>query len=398
MTGQAGVAGSNSVARESQAVAAAPAEPRIVALDGFRGLMTLVVLVSHYFAEVAHPVHGIALGWVAVQAFFVLSGFLVGRLILERQDRANFFAVFYARRFCRTLPVYLVCVTLVFVSIQLFHNAAWLDVRAEFPLWSYLTFTQNFFFVATGSIGAHWLAPTWTLAVEEHFYLFAPALFFIVPRRHLMSALGAGLVLSTAFRAYVLHTGVLPEFATLVLLPGVADTLICGMMAALLLKSDRIDLSRYDLMLRATAPAMLAATVGLTLLGGVHRLPFMVFSELTLSIGIAAFLISVVRGAPEAKRLTSPVLCFFGRTSYSVYLTHLTVLGLAHGLILSSQPDLTTPAQWAITLGCLPISILVGWIGTKLVEEPITAYGRSWRWSKQRRPAATVPSGALAAA
>lgn len=76
------------------AAATAPAEPRIVALDGFRGAMTLLVLFSHYFGEVAHGVPGVSLGWVAVQAFFVLSGFLVGRLILEKQDRANFFVVF----------------------------------------------------------------------------------------------------------------------------------------------------------------------------------------------------------------------------------------------------------------------------------------------------------------
>ena len=375
------------------------AEPRIVALDGFRGLMTIAVVLSHYFGEVAHPIHALAVGWVAVQAFFVLSGFLVGRLILDKQDRANFFAVFYVRRFCRTLPVYLVCVTVVFACVKVFNNAEWLDIAVQFPLWSYLTFTQNFFFVSTNSIGPHWLAPTWTLAVEEHFYLFAPALFFIVPRRHLMAVFAAGLVLSTAFRAYILCSGTLPPFAALVLLPGIADTLICGMMAALLFKTDGIDWRRHDFAVRAVAPLMLLATAGLAMIGGTTGKPFLIFCELTVSIAVAAFLLSVLRGAPEAKRLTSPILCFFGRTSYSVYLTHLTVLGLAHGLILKSQPDLTTPAQWALTAACVPAAILIGWIGTKLVEEPITAYGRSWKWSKYRRPAAGASArGALPAA
>ena len=391
MAAQAAVGGS--IPAQAKAAGAA-SEPRIVALDGFRGLMTIVVVLSHYFGEVAHPVHVIALGWIAVQAFFVLSGFLVGRLILEKQDRANFFAVFYIRRFCRTLPVYLVCVTIVFVCVKAFSHAAWLDITAEFPLWSYLTFTQNFFFVATGSIGPHWLAPTWTLAVEEHFYLFAPALFFIVPRRHMMAVLAVGLVLSTAFRAYVLCTGALPAFATLVLLPGVADTLICGMMAALLFTSDGIDWRRYDFAIRAVAPLMLGVTACLTIEGGTVGKPFMIFSELTVSVGMAAFLLSVLLGAPEAKRLTSPILCFFGRTSYSVYLTHLTVLGLAHGVFLKSQPDLGSPAQWALTWACVPVAILIGWIGTKLVEEPITAYGRSWRWSNEQRPAAVAAPGA----
>ena len=370
------------------------AEPRIVALDGFRGLMTLVVLVSHYFAEVRHGFPGLALGWVAVQAFFVLSGFLVGRLILEKQDRANFFVVFYVRRFCRTLPVYLVCVTLVFSCVSIFGHAPWLDIRRPFPLWSYLTFSQNFFFVATNTIGPHWLAPTWTLAVEEQFYLFAPALFFVVPRRHLLSVLIASLVASVGFRSYVLLTGALPEMATSVLLPGIADTLICGLMAGLLLKTEGIDWNRYDLLLRIVPPVMLFATIGLVLMGGTSGKTFLIFCRLTVSIATASFLLSVVRGAPEAKRLTSRALCFLGRTSYSVYLTHLTVLGLAHGLILGTRPDLMTPAQWAVTLCCLPAALLLGWMGTKLVEEPITSYGRSWRWSKDTRPISHPVHGA----
>lgn len=370
-------------------VAVPNAEPRIMALDGFRGLMTLFVLFSHYLAEVPHGVPGFAIGWIAVVSFFVLSGFLVGRLILDKQDCANFFIVFYVRRFCRTLPVYLVCVTLVFACLMVFGDANWLNIHATVPLWAYLTFTQGFFFVATDSFGPHWLAPTWTLAVEEHFYLFAPFLFFIVPRRHMLPVLTMGLVATVAFRAYVLLTGALPNMITTVMLPGIADTLICGLIAGLLIKTDGIDWNRYDLALRLIPVLMLVIANGLIRMdGGVNGPAFQIFARLTVSIAAASFLLAIVRGAPEAKRFTSPILCFFGRTSYSVYMTHLAVLGLMHGLLLGSRPDLTTPAQWAVTLAALPIAVLVGWIGTKIVEEPITAYGRSWKWSKQKRPVA----------
>ena len=56
-----------------------------------------------------------------------------------------------------------------------------MDIGNEFPLWSYLTFTQNFFMISTDSIGPRWLAPTWTLSVEEQFYIFAPLVFVLVP-------------------------------------------------------------------------------------------------------------------------------------------------------------------------------------------------------------------------
>ena len=379
--------------------ASAAAEPRIAALDGFRGLMTLFVLVSHYFGEVQHPLPGFSIGWLAVQAFFVLSGLLVGRLILEKQDRANFFAVFYVRRFCRTLPVYFVCVTLVFGCILIFDKAGWLNADATVPLWSYLTFTQGFFFVTTNSFGPHWLAPTWTLAVEEHFYLFAPAFFFIVPRRHLLGVLIAGLVLTVGFRAYILLSGALPGMIATVMLPGVADTLICGLIAGVLLKTEGIDWKRYELVLRIIPVVMLVLTnVLIRTGGGIDGPVSQIFARLTVSIAAAAFLIGLVRGAPEAKRFTSRLLCFFGRTSYSVYMTHLAVLGLMHGLLLGDHPDLATPAQWAVTLAALPVAVLLGWIGTKLVEEPITAYGRSWRWGKQHRSVAALPTGLPAAA
>ena len=113
-------------------------------------------------------------GWLAVKMFFALSGFLVGRLILERMTCENFFVVFYVRRFCRTLPVYFFCVLLVYLCMHLLGSPQWMDIGNEFPLWSYLTFTQNFFMISTDSIGPRWLAPTWTLSVEEQFYIFAP--------------------------------------------------------------------------------------------------------------------------------------------------------------------------------------------------------------------------------
>ena len=383
----------------TQAGTAQGGAERMVALDGFRGLMTLFVLVSHYFAEVPHGVPGLAVGWLAVVAFFVLSGFLVGRLILEKKDCANFLVVFYVRRLCRTLPVYLVCVTLVFACLVAFDHAGWLNVHSVVPLWSYLTFTQVFFFVASDSFGPHWLAPTWTLAVEEQFYLIAPALLIFVPRRHLLGVLLAGLIGTVALRACILLTGFLPAMSTTVLLPGIADTLICGLIAGLLIKTDGIDWKRYDMALRVIPVVMLVATnVLIRLDGGVDGPVFQIFARLLVSIAAAAFLLSLVRGAPEARRFVSPVLCFFGRTSYSVYLTHLTVLGLMHGLLLGDRPGIATPAQWLVTLAALPVAVLVGWIGTKLVEEPITAYGRSWRWSTAKRSPAQLEGGVPAPA
>ena len=380
---------------------AAASEPRNAALDGFRGLMTAFVLVSHYLAEVPHGQPVFMVGWIAVTSFFVLSGFLVGRLIIEKQDRANFFTVFYIRRFCRTLPVYFVCVTLVFGCLTWYAAAPWISAHKAFPLWSYLVFVQNFFFVAANSTGQHWLTPTWTLAIEEQFYLFVPALFFIVPRRHLPAVLIAGVALTVGFRAFVVYSGTMPQMARLVLLPGVADMLFCGLIAAVLWKTEGIDWPRHDQTLRI-APLVLLLVCGLLrMLDGETGKSFEILGPLALSAAAAAFILSLVRGAPEAKRFASPVLCFLGNTSYSIYLTHLSVVGLVHGLVLGRAADIGTPAQLALTLASIPLAVLLGWVLTKLVEQPITAYGRSWAWSKSRRPqrlpVITAPGAALPA-
>src|SRR3954452_10773523 len=87
-------------------------ERRLVALDGLRGLMTLLVILSHYFGELPHGVPA-SVGWIAVDMFFVLSGFLIGKLILEKCHHANFFTVFYVRRFYRIIPAYVVVVLLL---------------------------------------------------------------------------------------------------------------------------------------------------------------------------------------------------------------------------------------------------------------------------------------------
>ena len=384
-----------------QTVSRPAIEPRNAALDGFRGLMTIFVLVSHYLGEVPHGLPVFEVGWIAVIAFFVLSGFLVGRLILEKQDRANFFTVFYVRRACRTLPVYFVCVLVVFACIRLFARAHWLDVSVEFPLWSYLTFTQNAFVVMTGSIGAHWLAPTWTLAVEEQFYLITPALFFFAPRRRLPAILLSGFGLSILYRIWALKTGVVPDMALFVLIPGVTDTLTCGLLAALLITSDKVNWRRYDLAFRLAPLVLLYLAIGLRFLDGADHVLFRIAGVPMAAVASALFIVSLARGKPEGARLTSPVLCFFGRTSYSIYLTHLTVLGLLHGLVFAAQPDISSPARLLVTLAALPIAVLVGWLGTVVVEQPITAYGRSWAWSRERRArrgSATVSAGAVSPA
>jgi len=132
---------------------------------------------------------GMNLAWTGVDLFFVLSGFLIGGILLDQGRANNFFQVFYVRRALRILPPYFLLllsylVTKMWLAPTKPSEAAGLLVPSP-PLWIYGTFLQNFYFAGTGASGTPWLSATWSLAVEEQFYLCLPFLIFLVPSARL---------------------------------------------------------------------------------------------------------------------------------------------------------------------------------------------------------------------
>ncbi|HSC18722.1 MAG TPA: acyltransferase [Rhizomicrobium sp.] len=360
---------------------------RVPELDGLRGAASIMVVVSHYFGELPHGIAATMFGWIGVNIFFVLSGYLIGKLILEKKDCANFFEVFYVRRFLRIVPVYMVTLVIVLILLS-FVPHTWANNERPLPTWTYFAFLQVFPMAATGSIGAHWIAPTWTLAVEEHFYLVVPALLVFTPRRYLVHVLLAGAGIALCLRIAVFHYGLLPPLSGLVFLPFRADTLICGLLAGLAIHSGAIPWDRYMVWIRVTPIVALILTFLSRLLGGPTLLQ--ICSPLFMGIGCAAFILSLVLGAPEARRFQPRLLQRIGDNSYCLYLSHLAVLGLMHGLILHALPDVHTPAQWAVTVASLPVAALVAFLMTRYIEEPLTRYGRSWKWSRELRSTKTL--------
>lgn len=357
---------------------------RVAALDGIRGLMTLMVVISHYFGELPHGISALCFGWVAVNMFFVLSGYLIGKLIIDKGESDNFFLVFYVRRFCRILPNYIIVLLITWFLIQHFKNTDWIDADIVFPLWSYITFFQNFFMVSTDSIGAHWLAPTWTLGIEEHFYLIVPSLILFTPRRYFKRVLLTLILSAVIMRLVSYQSDFFPPMSAFVLLPTRADILLCGVFAALLITTPSIQWQKWMLTVRLLPLVLLVATLLLRLIDSPAQTYFTIYSPLLVAIGSASFLLMLVLDAPEAQRFKSKALIFFGNTSYAVYLTHMQVLGLMHGLILGTKPDIATLEQLLVSIASFPVAILIGWVILRWIEEPMMAYGRTWRWSKTK--------------
>ena len=218
-------------------------------LDGLRGLAILMVLIRHCVYEthvlghsrwIAAPLELSSLTWSGVDLFFVLSGFLLGGILLDNRDSPHFFSTFYVRRAFRILPLYAVVVGGYYICIYL-EFQGWIPATRwlfgkDIPWYSYLTFTQNFHWAAGGPNAANWMTATWSLAVEEQFYLVLPAILWFLSGRKLYYALGSVVLAAPLLRLYLVTHFSSGQMASFCLMPCRADALLLGVAAAVLVR------------------------------------------------------------------------------------------------------------------------------------------------------------------
>jgi len=380
-----------------------PAERlRIPELDGIRGLAILLVLAWHYFSMMVHPAPGTwvwyakvatQLGWSGVDLFFVLSGFLLGGILLENRESPNYFKTFYARRAYRILPIY--CVVIIGFAVLLGlaqgrENAGLQHlVERPMPLWSYLTFTQNFAMLSAGSFGAQGLAVTWSLAIEEQFYLFLPLLILFVPRRSLPGLLIL-LIVAAPFCRGLFFLGEKPGtegFAGFVMMPGRADALLLGVLAAVATRDPGFAdvFARNRVALGCLFLGLFCGMVALSSYG--RRLP-----PIVLHVGgqfwIAAFyamLIVWVTARPSGALgavMRLPALRALGVASYAVYLFHMPVLGTVFAFALAGgqRPALRGMSDATLVLASLALTLGLAALSWHIFEKPLLRLGHRFRY------------------
>jgi peptidoglycan/LPS O-acetylase OafA/YrhL len=162
-------------------------------LDALRGFAILAVMFHHIGKNVPalHLVKIGGYGWTGVDLFFVLSGFLITGILLEAKGKPHYFKNFYARRILRIWPLYFALLLFAFVLLPLVVPALRTRIFEDaYPWQSYPFFVQNWFSakpIAFGPVGV-----TWSLAIEEQYYLVWPILVLILSRRALKyAAIGA---------------------------------------------------------------------------------------------------------------------------------------------------------------------------------------------------------------
>jgi peptidoglycan/LPS O-acetylase OafA/YrhL len=182
---------------------------RIPELDGIRGLAILLVLIEHYISDAPHlnlarwqayALIPFRLAWSGVDLFFVLSGFLIGGILIDARGATNYYATFYARRVHRIFPLYYLWFLLFLIGLPLSstvnEGSGRMLFNRDLPIWSYPIFFQNFAMSLRRGTGPMWLGITWSLAVEEQFYVILPWAIRKLSNRGILRLAGAAIIVA----------------------------------------------------------------------------------------------------------------------------------------------------------------------------------------------------------
>jgi peptidoglycan/LPS O-acetylase OafA/YrhL len=310
-------------------------------------LLAVLLLLAHQLVLDVLPDEGVAAparllerlmqpGWIGVQLFFVLSGFLITGVLLDAKGKVGYFRSFYGRRVLRIFPLYyLLLVTLVFVLPRLGRVPPVLqaDPGAMKLAWIYLT---NWTADAPTPIGH-----CWSLAVEEQFYLVWPIVVAALSAPRLLRFCVALAALALGFRIGVRALGLPAEIAYENTLARM-DALSLGAACAVLLR-DPAAVARLAPRLRpalgvAVVALAASAAFGFARIGAVtqiagYSLLAIVFA-LLIAIGV---LEQAGRGGRIASALSARPLRLFGKYSYAIYVFHLPVHLFVSRVLLVDQ-------------------------------------------------------------
>ena len=301
----------------------------IDALDGARGFAVLLVMMFHFAVNsLGHPdtqldkiIYAMAAtGWLGVDLFFVLSGFLITGILLETKASPNYFRNFFARRSLRIFPLYFAFLaTMVWILPNLSNaSAVNFTINAEAPwCWSYL---YNFKTAILGWSDTSIFTHLWSLAVEEQFYLIWPFVIWKLKPRTLTRLCSFLIFMSLAARIGFWRSGY--PVASYTLMPARIDALAIGSLIALTPPGNLFRKNQVAWLIFATSLFFLISTFIYS-----HGLYKENFGTVTLGISAAGIffgsciILSIdSRGSFLNRFFSLKLLRTTGKYSYSLYL------------------------------------------------------------------------------
>ena len=361
--------------------------PPIPELDGVRGVAILLVLLFHF--QLTRPpwipkalTYPMLLGWSGVDLFFVLSGFLITRILIETRASPNYFSAFYARRALRILPLYLVAVFLAFrVGLPLAERVGIPpDPGARLEPWFWLH-VSNW----KSAFGEDFkpLSHFWSLAIEEQFYAVWPLLVLLVPPRRLPIACGAVALSSAGARIAAGVAGAPPEALHRLTIFRLDALAIGGLAASLFVVPERRHRLRARLGILAAVSGVALAALLVEGRGAVSpamtRFGYTAFALVDACLVLAA---ADRAGSPDrfAAVLRSPVLRAFGKYSYAIYVFHYPISLASERLFDAASagaPAGVRTGLWLLSVaGGIGTSFLVAVVSWNLLEKRFLALKR----------------------
>lgn len=337
-------------------------------LDLFRVLAEFSVLLAHFLMWVAYAerIDGmqfmLIIGSVGLEFFFVMSGFLIGGMLLDITDRGVSVArwkEFTIRRLLRVLPPYLVWLAVLWT----FYPPA---SEQQFNILSFLTFTQN---LAWASVGGQWFDVSWSLSVEFWFYISFGGLsliafkyagrvgFFVVTLLYIFIPLLARVAFHD-LESWDLSIRKVVVFQL--------DAIAYGVLLVYAIRKYSLLLA-WRSYLAITGAVVILCTVAWWW-GSEHQFNVQlsfnkIFILNFILVGLCMIFPWVLHIRCNNPRIVR-LIGWLSDTSYAVYLVHLTVAGWCVGILKNEQPML-----FVISAGC--ISLLLGGLSWHLIERPI---------------------------
>jgi peptidoglycan/LPS O-acetylase OafA/YrhL len=349
-------------------------------LDGLRAFAIFFTMVTHFVVVTDSPMGRlIPRGQLGVRPFFVISGFLITRILLRcrlEEDQWRELRVFYCRRVLRIVPLYYATLAITaLVNIR--------PVRQT--LWWHVAYLSNFYQVLQNASLQSVVTPYWSLSVEEQFYLIWPCLILFLPRRYLLNAMIATVCLGPLSR----FIGVTMDIRSFGSLPfSCMDALGIG---AILAYCQDKELGSPD---AATNFTKIMKWIGLPSFG-------LFFAAKTARIAVpgapvladlaAAFAFGwlVSRAAssfkgPVGSLLELKPIRYIGRISYGIYILHGFMPVILFYLLKWSHLSLRENS-WARFLLLLGMSVAAASVSWHLFESPINSYKRYFEYARTRR-------------
>lgn len=357
-------------------------------LDGLRGIAILLVILSHTGV--------VPNGYVGVDLFFALSGFLITTLLYEERQRAGTISLrrFYERRARRLLPALgVLFVVALIVDLICFPMTGW-SLGKKVLLSS--AFVSNWVAASGHASGLGALNPTWSLAMEEQFYLAWPLLLIVLLRFRVKPVIVAALLFEAVLLLYhnAPKSGLAHQYAVYYSPTARFAELLSGCLAAVVWRHRLI---RVPIQVKRLLPGKAQALTershiwcALTAVALIYLFGRLL-SDHTLLLGqvytraclLGVILIVMLLGSPQGP-VTRVIGCaplrYLGKISYSLYLFHLVIRNVVYNYMPTSSLYVTA----AITIAA---SVALASLTWRLIESPVLARGRAA--AARDRPART---------